>query len=148
MSMCFYNVGIQNNEVIGHHRADEATCECGGTHPARRVGQSCHVWRAIARALRGLYRSAALEQLHGLFPLAKFFLKYPPAALNSLLAASEEYMDSDEYRQQRARSDRRNESADVINQQCGLKHRRAAAAPAAAFTAGTSRSSKQTPTHT
>ena len=38
----------------------------------------------------------------------KFFLKYPPAALNSLLEAWQRYMASSEYHRQRARSDRRN----------------------------------------
>ena len=53
----------------------------------------------------------------------KFFLKYPPAALNSLLEAWQQYMASPEYHRQRARSDRRNESADVIRQQREFKHR-------------------------
>ena len=38
----------------------------------------------------------------------KLFLKYPPAALNSLLEAWQRYMASSEYHRQRARSDRRN----------------------------------------
>ena len=53
----------------------------------------------------------------------KFFLKYPPAALNSLLEAWQQYVASSEYHRQRARSDRRNESADVVHQQRQLKHR-------------------------
>ena len=53
----------------------------------------------------------------------KFFLKYPPAALNSLLEAWQQYMASPEYHRQRARSDRRHESADVVHQQRQLKHR-------------------------
>ena len=57
------------------------------------------------------------------FLSGKFFLKYPPAALNSLLEAWQQYMASSEYHRQRARSDRRNESADVIRQQRELKHR-------------------------
>ena len=53
----------------------------------------------------------------------KFLLKYPPAALNSLLEAWQQCVASSEYHRQRARSDRRNESADVICQQRELKHR-------------------------
>ena len=52
-----------------------------------------------------------------------FFLKYPAASLDSLLQAWQQYMASSEYRQQRARSDRRNESADVVRQQRERKHR-------------------------
>ena len=53
----------------------------------------------------------------------KLFLKYPPAALNSLLEAWQQYMASSEYHRQPVRSDRRNESADVIRQQREFKHR-------------------------
>ena len=81
------------------------------------------MWRAIARALRGLCRSAALEQLYGHSQMAKFFWRYPPAALNSLLQAWRLHMASSKYQKQRARSDRRNESADVVRQQRELKHR-------------------------
>ena len=52
----------------------------------------------------------------------KFFLKYPPAALNSLLEARQQYLASSEYHRRRARSDRGNESADVIRQQREFKH--------------------------
>ena len=55
--------------------------------------------------------------------MAKFFLKYPLTALNSLLAAWKEYMHSGEYLRQRARSDRGSESPDLIHQQRELKHR-------------------------
>jgi len=67
--------------------------------------------------------NAHLKQVYGHSQMAKFFLKYPPAALNSLLAAWQQYMASDEYHQQRARSDRRSESPDLIHQQRELKHR-------------------------
>ena len=67
--------------------------------------------------------NAHLKQVYGHSQMAKFFLKYPPAALNSLLAAWQQYMASGEYHQQRARSDRRSESPDLIHQQRELKHR-------------------------
>ena len=67
--------------------------------------------------------NAHLKQVYGHSQMAKFFLKYPPTALNSLLAAWQQYMHSGEYHQQRARSDRRSESPDLIHQQRELKHR-------------------------
>ena len=66
---------------------------------------------------------AHLKHVYGHSQMGKFFLKYPPAALNSLLEAWQQYIASNEYHRQRARSDRRNESADVIRQQRELKHR-------------------------
>ncbi len=45
--------------------------------------------------------NAHLKQLYGHSQIAKFFLKYPPAALDNLLEAWQRYMDSPEYRQQR-----------------------------------------------
>ena len=55
--------------------------------------------------------------------MGKYFLKYPPAALDSLLQAWQQYMTSSEYRRQRTRSDPRNEAADVVRQQRELKLR-------------------------
>ena len=67
--------------------------------------------------------NAHLKHVYGHSQIAKFFLKYPPAALNSLLEAWQRYMASREYHQQRERSDRRAESLDVIHRQRELKHR-------------------------
>ena len=67
--------------------------------------------------------NASMKQVYGHSQIAKLFLKCPPAALNSLLEAWQQYMASSEYREQRARSDRSNKSADVVHQQRQLKHR-------------------------
>ena len=67
--------------------------------------------------------NAHLKQVYGHSQMAKFFLKYPPTALNSLLAAWQEHMASREYLEQRARSDRRSESPDVIHRQREFKRR-------------------------
>ena len=64
-----------------------------------------------------------LKQLYGHSQMAKFFLKYPPAALDSLLQAWQDHMTSNEYLRQRTRSDPRNEAADVVRQQRELKLR-------------------------
>ena len=66
---------------------------------------------------------AHLKHVYGHQQMGKFFVKYPPAALSSLLEAWQQYMASPEYHRQRARSDRRNESAGVVHQQRQLKHR-------------------------
>ena len=55
--------------------------------------------------------------------MAKFFLKYPPAALDSLLQAWRQYIALSEYRRQRDRSDPKNELPGVIRKQRELKRR-------------------------
>ena len=67
--------------------------------------------------------NAHLKQCYGHSQMAKVFLKYHLAALDSLLQAWQQYMTSSEYRRQRTRSDPRNEAADVVRQQRELKLR-------------------------
>ena len=67
--------------------------------------------------------NAHLKQVYGQSQMAKYFVKYPPTALNSLLAAWRDHMASKEYRDQRARSDRRLESPDLVHRQRELKRR-------------------------
>ena len=67
--------------------------------------------------------NAHLKHSYGHSQMAKFFLKYPPAALDSLLHAWRQYLASSEYRRQRDRSDPRNELPGVIRKQRELKRR-------------------------